>query len=274
MLTRIQKAFEKALYPAKCQACGLLFHGMDNEDQIQPFGENIQNTSLESIFKIEMSPFLCPGCIEKFSPISSPFCLQCGKIFKSPVSENHLCSSCIQNKRPYQRVRSACLHKGSLMEAIHQFKYAGKIQLARPLGRILFWAYKKYFHDVMMDVIVPVPLHASKFRARGFNQSQLMLAQWPDFLAPADPSELLIDFHGAIIDRKKKTESQTGLGREKRKFNVKNAFSVLQPEAIRGKQVLLVDDVYTTGATTEECAKLLMKSGARDVHILTLARAD
>ena len=83
-----------------------------------------------------------------------------------------------------------------------------------------------------------------------------------------------IDFSGNILVRKKKTDSQTGLGREKRKSNVKGAFAVKSPQKIKEKRILLVDDVFTTGATTEECAKVLVNSGATDVHVLTLARAE
>jgi ComF family protein len=159
------------------------------------------------------------------------------------------------------------------MEAIHRLKYAGKIQLAGPLGRVLFGAFLNGFQDAMIDLIIPVPLHASKLKARGFNQVMVMLREWPFLAAGIHASCPAIDFQSKTVIRKKKTKSQTGLGKENRKTNVRGAFSVLNPDAIQGKQVLLVDDVYTTGATTEECAKTLVKNGAGGVYILTLARA-
>lgn len=158
------------------------------------------------------------------------------------------------------------------MNVIHKFKYAGKVQLALPLGRLLFGAFVKNFDDVELDWVIPVPLHASKFRERGFNQALLMLSQWPALGAFATSNVLRIDLKSAIMERNRKTVSQTGLDREERNANVKGAFSVAQPDVIQGKQVLLVDDVYTTGATTDECAKMLMKNNAQGVHILTLAR--
>jgi ComF family protein len=159
------------------------------------------------------------------------------------------------------------------MRVVHQFKYAGKIQLSKPLGRVLFAAFLKYFHDVTIDLILPVPPHASKIRARGFNQVMLMLTEWPELADALSLNSPTIDFTGKIFDRKKKTESQTGLGKEKRQSNVKGAFMVLKPDIIQSKQILLVDDVYTTGATTVECAKTLIKKGSGGVYILTLARA-
>ncbi|MCU0600813.1 MAG: ComF family protein [Desulfobacterales bacterium] len=160
------------------------------------------------------------------------------------------------------------------MKAIHQLKYSGKTQIAKPLGRVLFSSFLNYFHDVNIDLIIPVPLHASKLRSRGFNQVMLMLREWPALGAMSFSSFPIIDYQGKVVIRRKKTEPQTGLGREKRRSNIKGAFSVLQPESIHGKQVLLVDDVYTTGATTEECAQVLSNQGASNIHILTLARSD
>jgi ComF family protein len=273
MLIAVKKAFENAIYPDKCMACGLFFHAVEQQAPHPTEKEYFQKTSLAMIFKHEMSKFLCPSCIKEFSPMTAPFCSQCGKAFDSPTSDNHLCGDCIQNNKPFQRVRSAGLFAGSLMNMIHKLKYAGKVQLALPLGRLLFGAYMRYFDDIEVDVIIPVPLHTSKLRARGFNQTLLMLAQWPDLAAGIKSNDFQIDFHNGFMDRKKKTESQTGLDRKKRKLNVKGAFSVLRPDVIKGKKILLVDDVYTTGATTEECAKMLVNNGARDVHILTLARA-
>jgi ComF family protein len=273
MLTGIKKAFEKALYPSKCLACRLFFHDYGNPQPVSSSWEYFQKTSLETIFTNEMSSFLCLRCIEDFSPITPPFCFQCGKIFKSQASGNHLCGDCIQKNKPYQRIRSAGMFSGSLMKAIHTLKYAGKIQIAKPLGRLLWGAYIKYFDDIAIDMIIPVPLHASKLRERGFNQAVMMMLQWSEFALELKSNGFQIDFEGAVMNRKKKTESQTGLDRKKRKLNVKGAFSVLRPEAIKGKQILLVDDVYTTGATTDECSKVLMKNGARGVHVLTLSRA-
>jgi ComF family protein len=273
MLTRIQKAFQKALYPDKCLVCGHFFHAGERFKPAFSYNEYFHGTPIKIIYQKEISAYFCPVCIGEFHAITPPFCHQCGKVFKSPVSDSHFCGDCIQKNKPFQRVRSAGIYNGSLMEAIHQLKYSGKTQFAKPLGRVLFGSFLNYFLDVNIDLIIPVPLHASKLRSRGFNQVILMLTEWPALAAKALSSFPTIDYQGKMIARKKKTESQTGLGKEKRKSNVKGAFSVLLPESIHGKQVLLVDDVYTTGATTEECTNALINHGARNVHILTLARS-
>jgi ComF family protein len=160
------------------------------------------------------------------------------------------------------------------MDTIHQFKYNEKTRLAGPLGRLLFAAYTRYFSENSFDVIIPVPLHLSKLRSRGFNQALLLLAEWPLLFDKSGSSRTTIDSKGKIMKRKKKTDSQTGLGRKLRKKNIKGAFAVEKASSVKGKQVLVVDDVYTTGATSHECAYVLMKNGAVSVHILTLARAD
>ena len=101
----------------------------------------------------------------------------------------------------------------------------------------------------------------------------LLINEWP--LIAENTFEMIgpVDVKCDLIIRKRRTESQTGLGKQKRKSNIKNAFSVKKPGKIKGREILLVDDVYTTGATTEECVKVLMKNGAEGIHILTLARA-
>jgi predicted amidophosphoribosyltransferase len=177
MLIRIKKAFLKALYPDKCLSCGHFFHIDHQMEPVLSARDYFQTTPIQSIYHKEMAYFLCPSCIGEFSSITPPFCIQCGKEFKSPSADNHRCGDCIQKDKPYDRIRSAGVLNGSLMEAIHQLKYAGKIQVARPLGRVLFTAFLNYFHDVKIDLIIPVPLHTSKLKSRGFNQVIVMLAE-------------------------------------------------------------------------------------------------
>lgn len=156
------------------------------------------------------------------------------------------------------------------MDVIHALKYNGRIALARPLGRILLAALMHHFSTDDIDMVIPVPLHPNRLRNRGFNQALLMLREWPDFPA-IQQAGIVIEKN--ILVRRINTASQTGLGREKRKANVRRAFAVNSPEKVKGKRVLLIDDVFTTGATCGECAKVLEKAGAAAVSILTLAHA-
>lgn len=272
MLIQVKKAFQKALFPDKCQACSVFFHCNENPRTISLAPDYFRQAPIERVFQKEMSPFLCPDCLRSFAPLATPFCTQCGRMFASPVSDNHQCGDCIKKKKPYLSARSAGLFTGALMETIHRFKYAGKTQFAEPFGLILFSAFIRYFTESLIDLIVPVPLHASKLKERGFNQSIMILRSWPKLISQTNVADIHIDLQDAILHRKRKTESQTGLGKENRKANIKGAFTVKYPERIQKKSILLVDDVFTTGATAEECAKTLMKQGAGEVHVLTLAR--
>ena len=124
-----------------------------------------------------------------------------------------------------------------------------------------------------MDLIVPVPLHVKKLKKRGFNPSFLLVKDWiriAEFLHVKVPD---IPINIDVLERKRWTEPQTGLGRKERLANVKNAFHIKNGSKINGKSILIVDDVYTTGATVNECAKVLLKGGAGQVDVLTLARA-
>jgi ComF family protein len=168
--------------------------------------------------------------------------------------------------------RAFGMYDATLMSLIHRFKYEGKIQLARPLGRLLFEAFIQFWKQDAIDLIIPVPLFKKRFRKRGFNQAYLLVQSWKQFAAvqtdfkmPRMVTDVLIRHH--------QTKPQTGLGRKERMTNLKNAFSVSDASIVWGKKILLTDDVYTTGATAHECAGVLLNAGASRVDVLTLARA-
>jgi ComF family protein len=151
------------------------------------------------------------------------------------------------------------------MEAIHLFKYGRKTSLAQPLQALLRETFLRFWETGTIDLIVPVPLHIRRLRERGFNQAYLLVRKW------AKEEGLALD--GLAMIRHRWTEPQTRQGRAERQKNVKGAFDLRSPHKIKGKRLLLVDDVYTTGATVNECARVLMKGGAGSVDVLTLARA-
>jgi ComF family protein len=272
MLSQVKKAFQKALFPDKCQACGAFFHGFQGTRGQEAASNCFERQPVEDVFRKEMSPFFCPECVGSFSPVTPPYCTQCGRMFASPVSDNHQCGDCIQQKKPFRMARSAGLFTGALMEAIHKFKYQGKIQFAEPFGRLLFSVFIKNFSGVLIDLIIPIPLHASKLKQRGFNQTLIMLRKWPELISNAGLKDIRVDLTGSMLQRKRKTESQTGLGKEDRKANIRGAFNVDDPGKILKRRILLVDDVFTTGATAEECAKTLLSRGAGEIYVLTAAR--
>jgi ComF family protein len=176
------------------------------------------------------------------------------------------------------------VYEGALRDVIQALKYKYKIQLASPLGRLLFSTFMQYDEIQAVDYVTPIPLHVSRLKHRGFNQAFMLIREWPHLIRTMDDAknftsgqplfftDTKIDYN--LMIRKIKTISQTGLGKTERAANVKNAFLVTDPARIAGKRILLVDDVYTTGATAEECAKTLMAGGAASVFVLTLARTD
>lgn len=150
------------------------------------------------------------------------------------------------------------------MEAIHRLKYSGKSYLARSMGRLLADFLKDWRGDIDSMIMMPVPLHKKKLRQRGFNQSVLLVKEIIRLI------DIKADYF--TLRRIRYTETQTGLTLEERRKNVKGAFEVTGKANLKGKSVIVVDDVATTGNTINECARMLKKAGCERVLGLTLAR--
>jgi len=194
-------------------------------------------------------------------------------MFKSRVGEDHICGECLASPKKFRIARAAGVYAQSILAVIHCLKYKGKIQLARPLGLFLFSEFIRVWNENSIDLIIPVPLHEKKHRMRGFNQSFLLIKNWPRLTEELDVGSPGVQVDRNVLKRNRWTEPQTGLGRKKRMQNIKNAFSITDSSKVVDKRVLLVDDVYTTGLTVNECATVLLRSGALNVDVLTLARA-
>jgi len=270
ILIRTLKAF---LYPDKCLSCGSVFQTNPHDLPAQNVNKNRKGLS-PLLFQKITSPYLCPSCNTGYTPVESPYCIKCGTMFKSSGGENHACEKCIRKPPEFEAARAAGIYDRSLMVLIHSLKYKKDMQVAKPLGQILFNALTRFFSEKKIDFAVPVPLHPRRFRTRGFNQAYLLMHKWPDIAKSEFPC--LADFHinRDLIERSRNTKSQTGLDRKKRLSNIKGAFHLKDPSKIIGKSILIVDDVMTTGATVNECAKVLMKGGAKEVNVLTLARTQ
>lgn len=205
----------------------------------------------------------CIDCLEKFSFSNGPMCLKCGILFKSQNGGNHLCGRCIAWKTSFDRARALGTYEGVLRKAIHSFKYDKESMLANPLGKLLSEYGSRLLNKEEYNLIIPVPLHPQRLRQRGFNQS-LMLAKK---ISEAWQVKVCAE----CLKRIKWTIPQTMLPVNERQRNVKGAFSC-SDSAVRGKKVLLVDDVYTSGSTVNECANVLKKHGVLQVDVLILAR--
>jgi ComF family protein len=266
--------FLDAVFPPKCLVCSRLF----KPGTRHPANEQVPDVTdeLTALFAKSyrlLTSFCCSDCLKAFATIPSPICSCCGAPFKSSQDQNHFCGECIARPKKFRMARAAMVFDQKLMTVIHRFKYAAKTQLARPLGGLMLSGFMRHWEGEKVDLILPVPLHPQKFRKRGFNQSYLLIRSWN---AVADPVHTIlpdIPVHTNVLIRTRATVPQTGLGRRQRLKNVKGVFSLRFPEKIYGKKVLVVDDVYTTGATVNECARTLLKFGAERVDALTLARA-
>jgi ComF family protein len=183
--------------------------------------------------------------------------------FDSP-SESHLCGNCLGNKPYFSCARAVASYETIILDAIHQFKYGRDLSIGTALASFLADFSFPDFEFQVSSLLIPVPLHIKKLRERGFNQSLI--------LANALGKKQRIDVNFSLLKRRKSTLTQTGLNKKEREQNIKGAFEVSDKKKIAGKNIILIDDVYTTGATLNECAKTLMKAGAEKVAVLTLAR--
>jgi ComF family protein len=181
-------------------------------------------------------------------------------------AEKEGCPFCKEKCLPFDTLTSLTYYDGVIKTVIHKFKYSKQKFLLSVLNDIIITNEK--FKEIvpLIDVIVPVPLHWLKKLHRGFNQSELLSMEIQKrFLKPMSKNNLC---------RIKNTESQTHLTKSQRRVNIRNAFFVKDPKSFKGKKILLVDDVLTTGVTASECSKKLKKAGAESVHLLILAIAD
>ena len=206
----------------------------------------------------------CSACREKIKFLTGSLCPLCGMMFFNSPSASHLCGNCLENKPYFSYARAVASYETIILNAIHQFKYGRDLSIGVLLASLMadFSFPDLEFRDY--SLIIPVPLHIKKLRKRGFNQSIIL----------ADPlgKKWQIPVNFSLLKRCKFTLTQTGLDKKERERNIKRAFEVRDKEKIAGRNIILIDDVYTTGATINECAKTLIKAGAQKVAVLTLAR--
>ncbi len=217
----------------------------------------------------DSNPFFCNHCWSTVYPIIGPTCQRCGLPFPSHISllhsPSHQCGNCRLRRPAFTRAWTFYPYKSPLKEAIGLFKYQSNVSLASPLGILLLKAMTSLpVHFEMIDVILPVPLHSTRLREREYNQSLL--------LALPLSRHLNLPLSYTSLSRIRPTTPQTSLKRNDRLKNLRRAFVVTQPTVLRDKKILLVDDVFTTGTTVNECAKALRKAGASHVYVVTLAR--
>ena len=237
--TEMWTALLDILFPERCLSCGT---GLKTRPEIS----------------------YCTRCLQDIRWLREPLCTKCGKQFEYAAGGSHLCGYCLVNGWHFKEARAVVHYKPPVTEAVKMFKYKGKMHGLATLTALAH-QYFQLQELPQPDLLVPVPLHARRLRQRGFNQALILCRRifpaWRDRLAPA------------VLERHFETQPQTGLGAAERRRNVRNVFQVRRPEKIKNKKILLVDDVFTTGATVNECARTLMKNQASEVNVFTFARA-
>ena len=234
------------LFPADCRLCGF------------------------PLIKISRFP-VCEDCLSAMRPIAGGVCSTCGERLISPYAfsaegDEPRCGLCRRLAPPFTKAVAYGSYDGGLRELIHLLKYEQVRPAAAVLGRMLHEAIASLDQLPTDLVVVPVPLHKRKLRQRGFNQVEL-IARAALKLGP-ERATLCPN----AIERQRETKSQIGLTSHQRRENIRGAFVVARPEEISGHEVLLLDDVYTTGTTVSECARILCCAGASKVWVATVAR--
>jgi ComF family protein len=207
---------------------------------------------------------LCNSCRRQLVQRTGGFCPRCGLPHALDSMPLTLCSSCISTPPPWLSLRFYGLYDGLLRRIIIRYKHTPDLTLHPLMGHMLCQALRlrPFSPQEKPDVIVPVPLHPARLHMRGFNQSYL----------PARPAAVMltVPLQKNILRRTRYTSAQTGLPKEERRRNLRDAFEA--DSCVRGRNVLLVDDVMTTGATLEHCAQALYHAGAQQVHAVVAAR--
>jgi len=230
------------LFPEVCQFCG--------EHRARP-----------------QDGYVCPDCRSRpgaIQIIRPPFCERCGLPYSGSLTTAFTCSNCEGVKLYFAGARSACVARSLVLEAVHRYKYRRHLWLENFLVDLLLLELRPWLEAHPVDVLIPVPLHPQKEREREYNQSARMAARAARLLG--------LPCARRALRRVRDTGTQTALTREARVSNMRKAFAINRRYPVNGKRVLLIDDVFTTGATTNACARVLHAAGAAAVWVWTVAR--
>nr|WP_275888476.1 ComF family protein [Desulfobulbus alkaliphilus] len=207
-------------------------------------------------------PFFCADCLAEVVYLGSPCCACCGIPF--PTGVDHLCGDCLVHPPAFDVARSVLLYQPPVATVLRTLKFGGQLTGLTTLGALASQSPFMH-HFTPPDYIVPVPLHLSRLRQRGFNQARSIAAacfpHWQD--------RIKIN----LLLRNRPTVPQTDLSGEERRKNLKNAFIPVEDIRFAKKRILLVDDIFTTGSTVSECSLALRRAGVARIEVFTLARS-
>jgi ComF family protein len=235
-LRRLGRAVVDGVLPPRCLACGTI---VDEPDA------------------------LCSSCWAGMTFFAPPWCAVCGLPFPHPMGEEAVCADCARQKPSWDRARAVMRYDKHSRHLVLALKHGDRTHVARALGRWMGRAGAELLEGA--DMIMPVPLHWTRLFTRRYNQAGLLAHAVRAAGGPPVMADWLV--------RRRRTPSQGRLGPVARVRNVRGAFAVRRGCDVKGKRIVLVDDVLTTGATVEECARVLRRGGAASIGVLTLSRA-
>jgi ComF family protein len=225
------------------------------------------HTPLDNISRLPV----CRECLGAIEPVREPQCVVCGDRLASAqlLMGDGRCPSCRDSQPGFERAVSFGEYEGELRGLIHLLKYEGVTPAAAPLGRMMAQAIRELLsgRGQVSPLLIPVPLHKNRRRSRAFNQAELIADAAAKRLSPR------LEVASSILLRQRDTISQVGLSRDERMENMRGAFRVADPARVKGRTIIVVDDVMTTGTTLSECARVLQQAGAERVWAVTVARA-
>lgn len=206
---------------------------------------------------------VCAGCLASLKPIEGLYCAKCGK--ELPDGGEHCYSCRKKQKTHFESIRAACVYEGAVKELVHKFKYGGRDYLVRIMGKMVCDVLESQSYRQEIDYVVPVPMHWLKQYLRGYNQAELLANSVSDALGKPVLKALT---------RLKGTKPQYKLKKDERRKNLAECFAVTKDAAakLKGKTLILVDDVCTTCSTIEECSRTLRRAGASRVYAVTFAK--
>ena len=239
IIKKIFNIFLEILYPYRCPSCKKIVH---------------------------TNYVFCLDCWKKLRFIKKPICNICGDIFQFSINNIALCGKCLKEKPIYDKALSCFVYNKTISKAIFEFKFYQKTFLSKFFAKFIIINIKEIIDDI--DYIVPIPMNIKRLRWRGFNQSLLLVKSVAKLINKPFISNLII--------KTKHTKAQAKLKNKERKVNLNSVFKINKRylELVKNKNILIVDDVITTGTTVNKCSKVLKEAGVNKVYITSIAKTS
>ncbi len=231
-LERFLKGFLLQIYPHRCPVCG----------------------------KVLLDTLICPGCVKKIKYVKQPVCCSCGKPLADECME--YCADCGKGRHEFRQGKALFCYQGAVRDMLYRYKYSNRRDYTEFFATEAARLYSGWLKQCKIDAVVPIPLSKKKRRRRGYNQAELFARRLAKLVE--------LPYEGKLLARAKDTAPQKKLSARERKNNMKNAFKITG-NIVKLNRVLLVDDIYTTGATIDAAALALKRAGVEEVYFLCIS---